>query len=188
MCVHMYTCVEAPEESVFTENWLVFFNSQSVSQSVQSLSRVWLFATPWIAAHQASLSITNSRSSLRLMSIESVMSSSHLILCRPLLLLPPIPPRIRVLSIDCGKLKNANGIERKSPGVSLIMLMVCCSPDGKESAYDAGDPGSIPGSGRYSGEGNGKPLQYSRLENPMDRGDWRAAVFGVTQSWTWLSD
>jgi len=66
--------------------------------SVQSLSRVWLFATPWIAAHQASLSITNSRSSLRLTSIESVMPSSHLILCRPLLLLPPIPPCIRVFS------------------------------------------------------------------------------------------
>ena len=66
--------------------------------SVQSLSRVQLFATPWIAACQASLSITNSRSSLRLMSIESVMPSSHLILCRPLLLLPPIPPSIRVFS------------------------------------------------------------------------------------------
>ena len=66
--------------------------------SVQSLSRVWLFATPWIAAHQASLSITNSWSSLKLMSIESVMPSSHLILCRPLLLLPPIPPSIRVFS------------------------------------------------------------------------------------------
>ena len=59
--------------------------------SVQSLSRVRLFATPWIAARQASLSITNSRSSLRLTSIKSVMPSSHLILCRPLLLLPPIP-------------------------------------------------------------------------------------------------
>ena len=56
-------------------------------RSDQSLSRVWLFATPWIAAHQASLPITNSWSSLRLMSIESVMPSSHLILCRPLLLL-----------------------------------------------------------------------------------------------------
>ena len=67
-----------------------------VISSVQSLSRVQLFATPWIAACQASLSITNSRSSLRLTSIESVMPSSHLILCRPLLLLPPIPPSIRV--------------------------------------------------------------------------------------------
>ena len=66
--------------------------------SVQLLSRVWLFATPWIAACQASLSITNSRSSLKLMSIELVMPSSHLILCRPLLLLPPIPPSSRVFS------------------------------------------------------------------------------------------
>ena len=66
--------------------------------SVQSLSRVRLFATPWIAARQASLSITNCRSSLRLTSIKSVMPSSHLILCRPLLLLPAIPPSIRVFS------------------------------------------------------------------------------------------
>jgi len=66
--------------------------------SVQSLSRVQLFATPWIAARQASLSINNSRSSLRLTSIELVIPSSHLILCCPLLLLPPIPPRIRVFS------------------------------------------------------------------------------------------
>ena len=64
----------------------------------QSLNLVWLFATPWTAARQASLSITNSQSSPKLMSIESVMPSSHLILCRPLLLLPPIPPRIRVFS------------------------------------------------------------------------------------------
>ena len=66
--------------------------------SVQLLSRVRLFVTPLTAAHQASLSITNSRSSLRLTSVESVMPSSHLILCRPLLLLPPIPPSIRVFS------------------------------------------------------------------------------------------
>ena len=66
--------------------------------SVQSLSRVRLFATPRISAHQAFLSITNSRSSLRLTSIELVMPSSHLILCRPLLLLPPVPPSIRVFS------------------------------------------------------------------------------------------
>ena len=66
--------------------------------SIQLLSRVRLFATPWISAHQASLSITNSQSLLKLMPIESVMPSSHLILCHPLLLLPPIPPRIRVFS------------------------------------------------------------------------------------------
>ena len=66
--------------------------------SVQSLSHVRLFATPWIEACQASLSITSSRSSLKLTSIESVMPSRHLILCRSLLLLPPIPPSIRVFS------------------------------------------------------------------------------------------
>ena len=66
--------------------------------SVQSLSCVRFFVSPWIAAQQASLSITNSQSSLKLTSIESVMPSSHLILCRPLLLLSPIPPSIRVFS------------------------------------------------------------------------------------------
>ena len=68
--------------------------------SVQSLSHVRLLATSWIAARQASLSITNSRSSLGLTSIESVIPSSHLILCHPLLLLPPIPPSIRLFPSD----------------------------------------------------------------------------------------
>ena len=74
------------------------FKTSDHIRSDQSLSRVRLFETPCIAARQASLSITNSRSSLRLTSIESVMPSSHLILCRSLLLLPPIPPSIRVFS------------------------------------------------------------------------------------------
>ena len=65
---------------------------------VQSLSRVQLYVIPWIAARQASLSITNSRNLLRFLSIELVMPSSHLTLCHPLLLLPPIPPSIRVFS------------------------------------------------------------------------------------------
>ena len=68
------------------------------SSSVQSLSRVWLFETPWTTARQASLSITNSRSLPKFMSIKSVMPSSHLILCYLLLLLSPIPPSIRVFS------------------------------------------------------------------------------------------
>ena len=68
--------------------------------SVQLLSHVQLFATPWIAAHQASLSITNYRSWPKLMSVESVMPSGHLILCCPLFLLPPIPPSIRVFSSE----------------------------------------------------------------------------------------
>ena len=77
---------------LLTVLWMYCFSS------FQLLSRVWLFATPWITACQASLSITNSRSSLKLTSIESVMPSSHLMLCPPLLLLPPIPPSIRVFS------------------------------------------------------------------------------------------
>ena len=76
----------------------IFFWCSVQFSSVQSLSRVWLFATPWIAARKASLSITNSWNSLRLTSIKSVIPSSHLILCRPLLLLPPTPPSIRVFS------------------------------------------------------------------------------------------
>ena len=77
--------------------WFLLYNN--VNQlSVQSLSHVQLLATPWTAAHQASLSITNSPSLLRLMSIESVMPSNHLILCHPLLLLPSVFPSIRVFS------------------------------------------------------------------------------------------
>ena len=90
--------------------------------SVQSLSHVWLFVTPWIAAHQASLSITNSRSSFRLKSIESVMPSSHLILYCPLLLLPPIPPSIRVFSneLTLGVSALASFLPKKSQGWSPL--------------------------------------------------------------------
>ena len=84
--------------------------------SDQSLSRIWLFVTPWITARQASLSITNSQSSPRLTSIESVMPSSHLILCRPLLLLPPITPSIRVFSNESTHEKS--GLQ--STGVSAL--------------------------------------------------------------------
>ena len=74
--------------------------SVSFLRSVQSLSHVWYFATPWTAARQASLSITSSRSWLKLMSIKSVMPPNHLILCRPLLLLPSIFPSIRIFSSE----------------------------------------------------------------------------------------
>ena len=87
-----------------------FLKRQSAFSSVQSLCRVRLFATPWTAARQASLSITNSRSSLRLTSIESVMPSSHLILCGPLLLLPSIFPSIRIFSDE-----------------SVLCRVLCCS-------------------------------------------------------------
>ena len=79
---------------------LYVFRVQIIISSVQSPSHIRLFVTPWIAACQASLSITNSWNLLRLTSIESVMPSGHLILCRPLLLLPPIPPSIRVFSSE----------------------------------------------------------------------------------------
>ena len=83
----------------FDSGWLILIYNEGKFSSVQLLSRVRLLATPWITARQASLSITNSRSSLRLTSIESVMPSSHLILCRPLLLLPLIwCPSIRTFS------------------------------------------------------------------------------------------
>jgi len=82
------------------ENGILDPKVKSLFSSVQSLSRVRLFATPWTAAHQASLSITNSWSLLKLTSIESVMPSNHLILCHPLLLPPSIFPSIRVFSSE----------------------------------------------------------------------------------------
>ena len=81
-----------------TSTWLLSSSSATQCSSVQSLSHVRFLATPWTIAHQASLSITNSRSLPKLMSIESVMPSSHLILCRPLFLLPSVFPSVRVFS------------------------------------------------------------------------------------------
>ena len=86
---------------------------QMAFSSVQSLSRVWLFVTPWTAAHQASLSITNSQNLPKLMSIESVMPSNHLILCRPLLLLPSIIPSIKVLS-------NESALHIRWPNIGVL--------------------------------------------------------------------
>ena len=101
MCVCVCVCIDIHMKNTFLQ--LACHSTKLTcfwydSSSVQSLSHVRLFAIPWIVACQASLSITNSRRSLRLMSIELVMLSSHLILCRPFLLLPPIPPSIRVFS------------------------------------------------------------------------------------------
>ena len=86
----------------------------------QSLSCVWLFAIPWIAAHQASLSITNSWSLLKLMSIESVMPSNHLVFCRPLLLLPSVFPRFRVFS-------NESAFHIKWPKYWSFSFSISCS-------------------------------------------------------------
>ena len=70
----------------------------------------------------------------------------------------------------------------------LTQLGLYGGSDGKESARNAEDPGLMPGSGRSLGEGNGNPLQYSCLENSMNKGAWWATVYGVTKSWTRLSD
>ena len=98
--VNIYNSQQPTQMSIDRKNCTCCTYTQWYIQfsSAQSLSPVQLFATPWIAARQASLSITNSQSSPKLMSIESVMPSSHLILCHPLLLLPPILPSIRVFS------------------------------------------------------------------------------------------
>ena len=101
--LHMHS-VWVPDAAYLHQNLVLSFSlihslgSIRSDRSDQLLSRVWLLMIPWITTCQASLSITNSQSSLRLMSIELVMPSSHLILCHPLLLLPPIPPSIRVFS------------------------------------------------------------------------------------------
>ena len=114
--------------------------------SVQSLSCVRLFVTPWIAARQASLSITNSRRSLKLTSIELVMPSSHLILCRPLLLLPPIPPSIRVFPMSqlftwsgqsTGVSASVSFLPKKSQGYLLQNGLIgspCSAGDSRESS------------------------------------------------------
>ena len=113
---------------ILTDKLLSIIANLVQFSSVQSLSPVRLFVTSWIAAWQASLSITNSRSSLKLTSIMSGMPSSHLILGRPLLLLPPIPPSIRVFSNEStfawdgqstGASALASFLPRKSQGSSL---------------------------------------------------------------------
>ena len=92
---HRYTFCRLPDGYYVFESWRTTLNKWVQFSSVQLLSRVRLFATPWTAAHQASLSITNPWSLRKLMSIESVMPSNHLILCHSLLLLPSIFPNIR---------------------------------------------------------------------------------------------
>ena len=163
-----------------TVNLSITLNSLS---PVQLLSRVWLFATPWTEAHEASLSITNSQSLLKLMSIESMMPPNHLILCHPFLLPPSIFPSIRVCSNESVlHIRWPNywsfSISPSNEYLGLIFVDLYRikgfpgGAEGKASARKTGDLGSIPGLGRSSGEGNGNPLQYFCLENPLDRGAW----------------
>ena len=127
---------------------------------------------PWTAAYQGSLSITNSWSLLKFISIELVMPSNHLILCCPLLLLPSIFPSIRVFSNESLWLISLLVLIYYTV-VSIYYNSIYSSmgfPDssaGKESTCHVGDLGLIPGLGRSPGEGKGYPLQYSDLENSM---------------------
>ena len=144
--------------------------------SVQLLSRVWLFATPWITARQASLSITNSRSSLRLTSIESVMPSGHLILCRPKWNVP-----IR---------HHALYHIRHSSTVTFLGFPGDSSGEEPACQWKVLQWGFDPWVKKTPGGGHGNPLQYSCLENPTDRRAWPVTVHGVAKSRTqlnWLS-
>ena len=134
--------------------------------SVQSLSHVRLFATPLTAGRQASLSITNSRSLRKLMSIELVYTHT----------------RTRV--------------HTHTHTHTYIYMSVCLSPASvflgssvvKNLSANVGDVSLIPGLERSPGEGNGEPFQYSCLGKAMDRGAWWITVHGVTKSQTQLSD
>ena len=141
-------------------------------------------ATPWIAARQASLSITNSQSLLKLMPIELMMPSNDLILHHPLLLLPSVFPSNQVFSNESVllwphvakvlefTLGLTSWISLQSKGLSRVFsnpTVQKCQFSGPQLCF---------------GEGNGIPLQYSCLENPMDGGAWWAAVHGVATSRT----
>ena len=107
--------------------------------------------------------------------------------------LPSGPQRVMKLETtgDCETCLRVIPSEDEEAGVFIHSIHTLSFPggsDSKESTCNARDPGSIPGSGRSPGEGNGDPLQYSCLENPMDRGAWQATVLGITKSQTRLSD
>ena len=141
---------------------------------VQLLNHVRPFATPWTAARQASLSFTISQSSLKLMSIESVMPSNHLILCCPLLL--SIFPALGSLLMS--QLFASSGQSIGAPASASVL------PMNIQGLFLLELTGLIPGLGRSSGRGNGNPLQYSCLGNPMERGAWWVTVYGITKGWT----
>ena len=165
-----------------------------VSLVVQLLSHVWLFVTLWTAAHQASLSFTNSQTLLKLMSIESVMPSNNLIFCFPLLFLPLIVPSIKVhcnesyLHIRWAKYWSFSfSISPSNEYSGLISFridwfdLLAVQGTLKSLLQHHSSKASIL---RHSGNGN--PLQCSCLENPRDGEAWWAAVYEVAQSRTRL--
>ena len=114
------SCNQDPDHNSSWPNVMIPLFRDYQSSSVQSPSHVRLSATPWIAAHQASLSITNSQGSPKLMSIKSVMPSSHLILSHLLLLLPPIPPSIKVFSNESTLLIEYNKVSISEIKMSIV--------------------------------------------------------------------
>ena len=174
----------------------------------QSPSHVQFFETLWTAAHQASLSFTISWSLPKFMSIESVMPSNHLTLCCTfsfcLQSFPPSESLPMAFSFTSGNqsigasasvlpviiqgkfpLRLTGLISLLSKGISRVFLQVVLvvkNPPANVGDARYGD--SIPGSGRCPGGGHRNALQYSCLENHMDRGAWWATVHGVTTSWT----
>ena len=158
-------CLVRQEATVY---WASTVDQELHTIAVQSLSRVWLFVTPWAAACQASLSFTISLSLLKFMSIESVMTSNYLIFCHRLLLLPSIFPSIRAFSSKSAFRMRWPSIRASASASALPMniqgwlpLGFPGSSAGKASSCNAGDPGLISGSEISPGEGIGYSIQYS---------------------------
>ena len=114
---------EVDERRAYYTEWSKSEREKQIEYSAQSLSRVWLFATPWTAARQGSLSITISQSLLKLMSIESARPLNHLILCQPLLLLPSIFPSIRVF-FPISQLFASDGQSVGASASALVLPML----------------------------------------------------------------
>ena len=143
----------------------LLYSKSCMFSSVQLLSCVWLFATPWSATRQPSLSITNSRSSLKFMSIKSMMPFSRLILCRPPLLLPPIPPSISVFSSE-------SALRMRWPESWSVSVTQSCPP--LCDPMDCSPPGSS-----VHGILQARILEWVAI--PFSRGSsW-------TRDWTWVS-
>ena len=176
---------------------------------VKSLSRVWPSVTPWTAAYQAPPSMGFSRqeywSGVPLLSPKSDYIDQHW--CVHSIDEETVSESVLFCSVNHSQkvmepVFKVHTVPHWLPNLSwarewVKMRVECgdgcqphrlCGSDSKESVCNAKDAGSIPGLGRSCGGGHGNPLQYSCLENPMDRGAWWAAVHGVTQSQTWLSD